>query len=88
MLPAKSHEFEIPEAANAPFVKFNSGQSGVYRVQYSAELAQKLANHVSDLSDVDRLGLQNDAFALAKAGLIPLTQVSKSCNKVTRRLSN
>jgi aminopeptidase N len=70
----KSHEFEIAEAGSAPFVKFNSGQSGVYRVQYSAELAQQLAKHVPELSAVDRLGLQNDAFALAKAGLIPLSQ--------------
>jgi len=33
-----------------------------------------LAHHVSDLSTVDRLGLQNDAFALAKSGLIPTSR--------------
>eukprot|EP01129_Flabellula_baltica_P009755 TRINITY_DN4040_c0_g1_i2.p1 TRINITY_DN4040_c0_g1~~TRINITY_DN4040_c0_g1_i2.p1 ORF type:complete len:857 (-),score=233.95 TRINITY_DN4040_c0_g1_i2:36-2606(-) len=58
------------------WVKVNAGQSGFYRVKYSPELNAKLGDAVSQLSisAPDRLGIVNDSFALAKAGLIPLDQ--------------
>jgi len=58
-------------------VKFNAGQSGFYRVAYSAELSQHLgaAIKAGQLSAADRFGIQSDAFALARSGAIPLAQV-------------
>jgi len=58
------------------WVKLNSGQSGFYRVKYSASLSSKLGSAINSLSlpPGDRLGIQNDAFALARAGIIPLVQ--------------
>jgi puromycin-sensitive aminopeptidase len=64
----------------AEWVKFNSGQSGVYRVQYSPTLLKKLLPAIASnsLDAVDRLGIQNDAFALAQSGHISLSEVSHS----------
>eukprot|EP01125_Pyxidicula_operculata_P001519 TRINITY_DN11382_c0_g1_i1.p1 TRINITY_DN11382_c0_g1~~TRINITY_DN11382_c0_g1_i1.p1 ORF type:complete len:861 (-),score=234.44 TRINITY_DN11382_c0_g1_i1:165-2747(-) len=58
------------------WVKFNAGQSGFYRVQYSPSLSLKLGEAIRNLSlpAGDRVGIQNDAFALSKAGDIPLSQ--------------
>jgi puromycin-sensitive aminopeptidase len=66
----------------AEWIKFNSGQSGVYRVQYSPTLLKKLIPAIASnsLEAVDRLGIQNDAFALAYAGHISLSQVSSFCD--------
>jgi len=73
----RKKEIIVNEAKGAEWVKFNGGQSGVYRLKTSPKLAEKLSIAVSSLSlsPVDRLGVQNDAFALAKAGLINLSQV-------------
>jgi len=51
----------------------NAGQSGFYRVRYSADISKKLTAAITSLSlkAVDRIGIQSDAFALAVAGLIP-----------------
>lgn len=57
-------------------VKFNVGQYGYYRVQYPLEdwqqFSQLLQTSASSLSSSDRTSLLNDAFALSKAGRIPL----------------
>ena len=52
------------------WVKLNPGQSGFYRTAYSDELWQRLIPAIvsKTLSSVDRLGLLDDAFALARAG--------------------
>lgn len=52
------------------WVKLNPNQSGFYRVAYPKALWQKLAVAVENkiLPTVDRLGLLDDAFALARAG--------------------
>ena len=55
------------------WVKVNPDQTGFYRGNYSAELWDRLAGAVEagELSSAtDRLGLQNDAFALARAGYL------------------
>ena len=55
------------------WVKVNPDQTGFYRGNYSAELWDRLAVAVEagELpSATDRLGLQNDAFALARAGYL------------------
>ncbi|OFW00513.1 MAG: hypothetical protein A3G20_08495 [Acidobacteria bacterium RIFCSPLOWO2_12_FULL_59_11] len=58
--------------ADSEWVKLNPGQSGFYRVAYSAELWQRLAEAVKAgaLPTVDRLGMLDDAFALARAGYL------------------
>ena len=58
------------------WVKVNSEQTGFYRVNYSAEDWARLRPAVEglELSASDRLGVQNDAYALSKAGFLPVTQ--------------
>ena len=55
------------------WIKINPGQSGFYRVMYSDEELNRLKAPVRNLTlpAQDRLGLQSDAYALAKAGHIP-----------------
>jgi puromycin-sensitive aminopeptidase len=61
---------------NTDWVKLNYGQSGFYRVKYSADLLAQLLVPLKnfELKPVDRLGVQGDVFALAKAGLLPTSQ--------------
>eukprot|EP00002_Diphylleia_rotans_P015932 TRINITY_DN3086_c0_g1_i4.p1 TRINITY_DN3086_c0_g1~~TRINITY_DN3086_c0_g1_i4.p1 ORF type:complete len:798 (-),score=182.20 TRINITY_DN3086_c0_g1_i4:58-2451(-) len=58
------------------WIKCNAGQHGFFRTKYSSEMLQKLKQPVLDrsLASVDRLGVQNDVFALSKAGLIPTAE--------------
>ena len=55
------------------WLKLNPDQTGFYRSNYSAELWDRLGAAVAAgglASATDRLGLQNDAFALARAGYL------------------
>ena len=56
--------------------KVNANQTGFYRVNYAAKDWQRLAPAISSqqISATDRLGVQNDAYALSRAGLLPITQ--------------
>src|SRR5919106_386679 len=56
--------------------KVNSQQTGFFRVNYSAEDWERLVPPISSLAlpATDRLGIQNDAYALSRAGLLPVTQ--------------
>ena len=56
--------------------KVNSDQTGFYRVNYSSQDWQRLAPAISaqELPATDRLGIQNDAYALSRGGLLPITQ--------------
>jgi len=56
------------------WIKLNSGQTGLFRVQYSSHLLQNLAENIYALSDRDRTGLVNDAFAFAIAGNTPIPE--------------
>ena len=58
------------------WVKVNAGQTGFYRVNYSTEEWEKLrvAVEQQQLPAIDRLGVQNDAYALVRAGHLPATQ--------------
>lgn len=60
----------IPEVPETSFIKINPGQTGFYRVAYSAELWRGLKEAVSSksFSASDRLGLVDDCFALARSG--------------------
>ena len=55
------------------WIKVNPDQSGFFRVQYSDEEIERLKAPIASLTlpARDRLGLQSDAYALAKAGRIP-----------------
>ena len=65
---------------NAPvapdWFKVNPDQTGFYRVNYTDDDWDRLAPVIRDqtLPATDRLGIQNDAYALAKAGLLPVTR--------------
>ena len=67
---------QIEMAAVGGWFKVNSGQTGFYRVNYSNDDWQRLVPAVGslELSATDRLGVQNDAYALSKAGLLPISQ--------------
>ena len=67
----RRHRLRIP-AGDGKWVKLNPGQSGLYRVAYSEELSERLtaAVRAGALPTVDRLGLLDDAFALARAGYV------------------
>ncbi len=56
--------------------KVNSDQTGFFRVNYSNEDWKRLAPAISALAlpATDRLGIQNDAYALSRGGLLPITQ--------------
>ena len=56
--------------------KVNSDQTGFFRVNYTAEDWSRLAPAISSLAlpATDRLGIQNDAYALSRSGLLPITQ--------------
>ena len=56
--------------------KVNPGETGFFRVNYAAADWQRLLPAIRSLTlpATDRLGLQNDAYALSKAGLLPVTQ--------------
>lgn len=61
------------------WVKVNTGTVGVYRVQYPADMLDKLIPAIKDrtLPPKDRLGLQSDLYALAKAGRASAVDVLK-----------
>nr|XP_055112395.1 puromycin-sensitive aminopeptidase-like [Symphalangus syndactylus] len=61
------------------WVKLNLGTVGFYRTQYSSAMLESLLPGIRDLSlpSVDRLGLQNDLFSLARAGIISTVEVLK-----------
>ena len=64
-----------PAGADGWF-KVNPLQTGFFRVNYSEADWQRLMPAISALTlpATDRLGIQNDAYALSKAGLLPVTQ--------------
>uniref|UniRef100_A0A8C6TYS3 Puromycin-sensitive aminopeptidase n=1 Tax=Neogobius melanostomus TaxID=47308 RepID=A0A8C6TYS3_9GOBI len=61
------------------WIKVNPGTVGFYRIQYSSSMLESLLPGIRDLSlqPVDRLGLQNDLFSLARAGMLSTVEVLK-----------
>jgi puromycin-sensitive aminopeptidase len=65
----------VPSPADNWF-KVNAGQTGFYRVNYTSDDWERLAPAIStqQIPATDRLGIQNDAYALSRGGLLPITQ--------------
>ena len=61
------------------WIKLNLNSVGFYRTNYSTDLLQRLSLLVKEktLHPTDRLGLQNDVFALSQAGLLSISEVLK-----------
>ncbi|XP_005990128.1 puromycin-sensitive aminopeptidase [Latimeria chalumnae] len=72
-------ELLIKDIMPHQWVKLNPGTVGFYRIQYSPPMLESLLPGIRDLSllPVDRLGLQNDLFSLARAGIISTVEVLK-----------
>ncbi|HXU91612.1 MAG TPA: M1 family metallopeptidase [Methylomirabilota bacterium] len=51
----------------------NAGGHGFYRVQYAPDLLEALLERLDLLAPIERFNLVNDAWAMAVAGLMPLT---------------
>lgn len=72
LLEAREGALELP--AGTAWFKFNAGQTGMYRVLYESEQLDRVLGAVRSkdprLTPSDRLGLQSDAFALCRAGLM------------------
>uniref|UniRef100_A0A9J8AWF0 Aminopeptidase n=1 Tax=Cyprinus carpio carpio TaxID=630221 RepID=A0A9J8AWF0_CYPCA len=69
----------ITNVAPDHWLKINPGTVGFYRIQYSSAMLESLLPGIRDLTllPVDRLGLQNDLFSLARAGMISTVEVLK-----------
>ena len=77
VMESKEAVLTLPAASPAEdWYKVNADQTGFYRVNYAAEDWQRLAPAVAaqQIPATDRLGVQNDAYALSRAGLLPITQ--------------
>ncbi len=78
LMEAREDTVVLPPAPSGEdsWFKVNAGQTGFYRVNLSPRDWDALIPAVSSraLSDTDRLGLQNDAYALARAGYLPISQ--------------
>ena len=66
---------ETDGGAGGAWTKLNAGQTGFFRVAYAEDEWRRLGEAVAaqSLPAVDRLGLQNDAYALVRAGRLPAT---------------
>ena len=74
---SKDAVLTLPASSPAEdWYKVNADQTGFYRVNYTAEDWQRLTPAIStqQIPATDRLGVQNDAYALSRAGLLPITQ--------------
>ena len=71
LMDGKSATISI-DGSDDNWVKFNPGTVGLYRCAYPETMIKKFLPAISDLSlqPLDRLGLQNDLFALCQAGKV------------------
>ncbi len=65
----------LTPASTEEWVKVNPSQTGFYRVKYPGDELARLTTPIREreLPAMDRLGIQNDAYALARAGHVPAT---------------
>ncbi|CAG2104297.1 unnamed protein product [Medioppia subpectinata] len=79
LMDTKTIDIEIPDVSANEWIKLNPNCVGVYRVHYSQELLNLLLPAVANktLPPLDRLGLQNDLFALVKSGQTSTVDILK-----------
>ena len=77
LMDTKLLAWDVPdEGADASaWTKLNPEQTGFYRVRYYSADLQRLVEPIQSkaLTPIDRLGIQNDAYALSRAGIVPAT---------------
>ena len=73
---AASTTVTVPAPPEPDWFKVNPDQTGFYRVNYTDGDRERLAGLVAGraLPATDRLGIQNDAYALSRAGRLPVTR--------------
>jgi puromycin-sensitive aminopeptidase len=71
LLADREARVSAPERVQA--VVANAGGHGFYRVRYAPDLLEALLLRLDTLAPIERFNLVNDAWALAVAGLMPLT---------------
>ncbi len=76
LMEGREASVRVSASARPAWVKINPEQTGFYRVNYDADDLAALIGPIErrELSPSDRLGIQNDAYALARAGLAPVTR--------------
>jgi len=70
------------------WIKLNAGQTGLFRVRYSNSLLKNLADNLFSLSDRDRTGLVNDAFAFAISGKSSIVEYLVLLTKYTQEIND
>ena len=75
VMEGRQAQLDVP-GGDSGWVKLNPLQTGFFRVNYSNEDWQRLVPAIEslELHATDRLGIQNDAYALSRAGLLPVIQ--------------
>ena len=75
VMDGRQTQIDVPGSSDG-WVKLNPLQTGFFRVNYSTEDWQRLVPAIEslELHATDRLGVQNDAYALSRAGLLSVTQ--------------
>lgn len=83
VLTNQSGTFNVKGIPASEWIKFNANQVGIYRCIYSPEMLAKLQQAVEklELSPTDRLGIQNDLFALARAGFVSTVEALKTFSR-------
>ena len=77
LLTEKQSKIEVDEKIK--WIKFNPGQTGFYRVNYTENYYDNLSEAIKskELSSIDRLGVQNDVCSLAASGNLKTSQALK-----------
>ncbi|EDO44762.1 predicted protein [Nematostella vectensis] len=72
LLEADSCSVQVSDVQPHQWIKLNPGQVGFYRVKYSPDMLELMLPAISNLTlpPRDRLGLQNDLYALSLAGVV------------------
>ena len=71
--------------ATGDWIKLNPLQTGFYRVKYSSEELNRLSSPIRNrvLPPADRIGMQNDTYALSRAGYVPATEFLRIADAYT-----
>jgi puromycin-sensitive aminopeptidase len=80
LMQGKRQTFNVPLSHAGDWVKINAGQQALVRVAYTPEMTKRLAVgaiRAGQLSVSDRAAVLLDAYALAKAGLAPVSTVAQ-----------